>query len=76
MAKCILYPRNDGKWAWRLEADDGRIIAIDGSSGYDNESDARHIAEKIVGGHFNDAKKTIIKDIGVERTEPEPTPGA
>lgn len=75
MAKRILYTRNDGRWAWRLEAEDGRIIAADGGLGYDNESDARDMAEKIIGGHFKDAKKTIIKGIAPERAEPEPATG-
>lgn len=75
MAKRILYRRNDGRWGWRLEADDGRIIATDGSLGYDNESDARHMAEKIIGGQFSDAEKTTIRDIGPERVEHEAAPG-
>ncbi|MDP9886428.1 DUF1508 domain-containing protein [Sinomonas atrocyanea] len=75
MAKRIIYRRNDGKWGWRLQADDGRIIATDGSPGYDNESDARHMAEEIIGGHFSNAEKTTIGDIGPERIEPGAPPG-
>lgn len=71
MAKRILYPRNDGKWGWRLEADDGRIIATDGGPGFDRESDARDTADKIIGGHFKDA----IEDISPRGVEPGPAPG-
>ncbi|WP_422935113.1 DUF1508 domain-containing protein [Sinomonas sp. P47F7] len=72
MAERVLYTRNDGKWGWRLEEDNGRIIAIDGGQGYDSESDARDMADKTIGGHFKDAKKMIITGIGPERAEPEP----
>jgi uncharacterized protein YegP (UPF0339 family) len=61
MAERNLYKRVDGKWAWRLKADNGRIIATDGSQGYDNESDCRAMADRIIKGEFKDAKKTITK---------------
>jgi uncharacterized protein YegP (UPF0339 family) len=61
MASRILYKRVDGKWAWRLEADNGRIIATDGAQGYDNEGDARTMADRIIGGHYKNADKKIIK---------------
>jgi len=61
MAKRILYTRHDGKWAWRLEADNGRIIATDGGQGYEQEDDARTMADRIIGGEFKDAEKLIIK---------------
>lgn len=61
MAKRILYKRNDGKWAWRLEADNGRIIATDGGQGYEDENDARTMADRIIGGEFKDAEKLIIR---------------
>ena len=34
MAERILYEREDGRWGWRLKADNGRIIATDGAQGY------------------------------------------
>lgn len=55
-----LYTRADGKWAWRLTSN-GRIIATDGSQGYENESDCRAMADKIIGGHYRDADKKIIR---------------
>jgi uncharacterized protein YegP (UPF0339 family) len=61
MAKRILYTRTDGKWAWRLEADNGRIVATDGGQGYENEDDARSMADRIIGGEFKDAEKLIIR---------------
>lgn len=60
MAERIVYRRTDGKWAWRLEADNGRIIATDGAQGYERENDARTMADRIISGEFKDAKKMII----------------
>ncbi|HVX58442.1 MAG TPA: DUF1508 domain-containing protein [Candidatus Saccharimonadales bacterium] len=59
-AKRILYKRDDGKWAWRLRVN-GRIVATDGSQGYENKSDARNMADRIIGGEFKDAEKRIIE---------------
>lgn len=61
MAERVLYTRTDGKWAWRLVADNGRVIATDGGQGYENEDDARSMADRIVGGVFKDAEKKIIR---------------
>lgn len=46
---CIeVYPRVDGRFAWRLVAQNGNIIATDGGQGYENEVDAEDIANKII----------------------------
>ena len=62
MAERVLYKRTDGKWAWRLKADNGEIIATNGGQGYENEADARSMANRIIGGEFKDAKKVIVTD--------------
>ena len=59
-AERVLYKRTDGKWAWRLTSN-GKVIATDGSQGYENESDARTIADRVVGGYYADAEKKIIR---------------
>jgi uncharacterized protein YegP (UPF0339 family) len=61
MAQRVLYTRADGKWAWRLVADNGQIIAVDGSQGYEKEDDARTMADRIIGGYYKDAEKKIVK---------------
>ena len=61
MAERVLYTRSDGKWAWRLVAENNQIIATDGSQGYNNEDDARSMADRIIGGEFKDADKKIIR---------------
>ena len=60
-AERVLYQRPDGKWAWRLTAENNKIIATDGSQGYDNVDDARDMADRIIRGDFADAKKLIVK---------------
>lgn len=55
-----LYQREDYKWAWRLKVN-GKIVASDAGQGYENEDDARRLADRIVAGEFKDAKKTIAR---------------
>ena len=57
MAKRIVYQRPDCRWGWRLKADNDQIIAVDGSQGYENEADARAMADRIIGGEFRDAER-------------------
>ncbi len=59
MAERVLFMRSNGKWAWRLKGDNGNIIATDGNQGYDNEEDARSMADRIISGEFKDAEKKI-----------------
>lgn len=61
MSTRLLYERTDGKWAWNLKADNGRIIDTDGGQGYENEDDARSMADRIIGGEFKDADKKISR---------------
>lgn len=58
MAKRVVYQRTDCKWGWRLVGDNNSdIIATDGSQGYENEGDARAMADKVISGHYADADK-------------------
>ncbi|MGI0521797.1 YegP family protein [Microbacterium maritypicum] len=61
MAERNIYKRADGNWAWRLKADNGQIIATDGGQGYESEDTCRTMADRVVGGYYSDAKKTITK---------------
>ena len=58
MAERLLFTRSDGKWAWHLSVN-GRVVATDGSQGYENESDCRDMADKIIAGHYSEAAKKI-----------------
>lgn len=57
MAERTVYQRSDKKWGWRLEADNGRIIATDGNQGYEKEEDARAMANRILDGEFKGAAR-------------------
>lgn len=52
MPSIEVYQRTDNRWAWRLVAANGRIIATDGGQGYENKSDCERMANDIVGGHY------------------------
>ena len=67
VAQRVLYQRTDCKWAWRLVADNGEIVAVDGSQGYENEDDARSMADRIIGGGFADAEKRIRRNRDCEK---------
>ena len=55
-----LYVRTDGRWGWRLKVN-GQIVATDGNQGYENADDARTMADRIISGEFEGAKKTITR---------------
>lgn len=61
MAERVLFKRSNGKWAWRLKGDNGKIIATGGNEGYENEEDARSMADRIISGEFKDADKKISR---------------
>lgn len=59
MAVLHCYKRTDGKWAWRLTADNGSVVAVDGGQGYNNYSDCQAMADKVViSGGYSDATRT------------------
>jgi uncharacterized protein YegP (UPF0339 family) len=45
-----VYQRVDGKWAWRLKAANGQVVAVDGSQGYEHHSDALAMAIRVSHG--------------------------
>jgi uncharacterized protein YegP (UPF0339 family) len=47
------YKREDGKWAFRVQASNGNIVATDGSQGYSNEAEAKDILTRLMRGDFN-----------------------
>ena len=62
MSQRVLYQRADCRWGWRLKADNGRIIATDGNQGYENEQDARDMADRVISGDFSAAAKKIARN--------------
>lgn len=55
MADFEVFKREDGRWAWRLVAANGRIVATDGGQGYENEADADATGRRVVSGGYADA---------------------
>jgi len=39
--KCQLYKRKDGKWDWRILAENGLKIATSGGQGFNERNDAK-----------------------------------
>ena len=47
-----VFQRTDGKWAWRLKASNGYIVATDGGQGYNNRADADTGGRRVVNGEY------------------------
>jgi uncharacterized protein YegP (UPF0339 family) len=48
-----VYKRNDDKWAFRIKASNGEIVATDGGQGYSAKSDAKSTLEKVMRGDYD-----------------------
>jgi uncharacterized protein YegP (UPF0339 family) len=48
-----VYPRTDGKYAFRIKAGNGQVVATDGGQGYSARSDAESTASNITKGEYN-----------------------
>lgn len=48
-----VYKRADGKYAFRVKASNGEIVATDGSQGYNSASDAKATLEKLMRGDYD-----------------------
>lgn len=49
-----IYQRADHRWAWRLRAANGAIIATDGGQGYERRIDAARTATAVISGAYAD----------------------
>ena len=47
-----VYQRADERWAWRLLASNGEVIATDGGQGYENRGDCERVAKAVVVGFY------------------------
>lgn len=47
-----VYQRDDDRWAWRLTAANGNIVATDGGQGYENQADCERIGKAVVVGLY------------------------
>lgn len=48
-----VYQRKDGKWAFRVKAANGQVVATDGSQGYSDKASALSTATKLIAGEYN-----------------------
>jgi uncharacterized protein YegP (UPF0339 family) len=48
-----VYKRNDDRWAFRVKASNGEIVATDGGQGYSAKADARSTLEKLMRGDYD-----------------------
>lgn len=48
-----VFKRSDGRWAWRLVADNGNVIATDGGQGYENRLDCLEMFNQVVSGDYS-----------------------
>jgi uncharacterized protein YegP (UPF0339 family) len=57
-----LYQRKDKKWAFRVKAANGQIVATDGSQGYESKTSARSTLTKLLAGKYNECGIYARKD--------------
>lgn len=59
MASLTVYEQSDRRWGWLLQADNGQLVATNGSS-YDDEATCWFMAAEIViNGGFADAEQLL-----------------
>ncbi len=61
MAKLEIYRRADRKWAWRLKADNGFIVATDGGQGYEDKSTCKQYGVAVTTGAYRDAQ--VVEEV-------------
>jgi uncharacterized protein YegP (UPF0339 family) len=77
VSELTVYERPDRRWAWRLKADNGQIVATNGGEGYPDESSCQFMAEQIViNGGFRDAvrRRTVQEPALTAVDEPDLDP--
>ncbi|WP_248240578.1 YegP family protein [Microbacterium kunmingense] len=52
MTEFEVYQRADGKWAWRLKAANGEIVATDGGQGYEHKDECERTGARVVVGLY------------------------
>ncbi len=48
-----LYQRSDKKWAFRVKASNGEVVATDGGQGYEAKASAQSTLEKLMRGDYD-----------------------
>jgi uncharacterized protein YegP (UPF0339 family) len=48
-----IYKRKDDRWAFRVKAPNGEVVATDGGQGYEAKASARSTLEKLLRGDYD-----------------------
>lgn len=54
--RLTVYERPDRKWGWRLESENGRLIATDGGDGFATANEADSAARRLLYGDYADVE--------------------
>lgn len=54
-----IYTRADGKYAFRVRATNGQVVATDGGQGYTAKADAEHTLKKLLAGEYDGEITTV-----------------
>ncbi len=54
-----IYKRKDGKWAFRVKASNGQVVATDGGQGYSDKKRATETLTKLLGGQYEGPVKEV-----------------
>jgi uncharacterized protein YegP (UPF0339 family) len=54
-----VYKRKDGKWAFRVKATNGQVVATDGGQGYADKKRATDTLTKLLAGSYDGAVKEV-----------------
>jgi uncharacterized protein YegP (UPF0339 family) len=54
-----VYKRKDGRWAFRVKASNGQVVATDGGQGYADRKRATDTLTKLLAGQYDGAVNEV-----------------
>lgn len=54
MSNLEIFQRADRRWGWRIRAENGAIVATDGSQGYERRGDCARTGRAVLSGAYGD----------------------
>lgn len=54
MSNLEIFQRSDRRWGWRIRAENGAIVATDGSQGYERRGDCARTGRAVLSGAYGD----------------------
>ena len=58
--KLQFYRRTDRRWAWRLRASNGQVIATDGGQGYEDLAECERMAEVVLAARLGPLDQEVL----------------